>query len=98
MLCISSNRLALLTERLETKTAQLVKLYDAFDRRINPAESYKFDSGEGSQQLKYLSLKDMQDAIDRLEKEIDALGRKLNGTGIVNMNLRRKSYPYNRTL
>lgn len=55
-------------------------------------ESYTFDSGEGSQRTKYRSLEDIQKNLDWLYSRLDFITRRLNGTGIVNLNLRRKRF------
>jgi uncharacterized coiled-coil DUF342 family protein len=92
MSCLSSSRRATLIARIEKKEAQLASLETAYDALIHEIDEYKFNSGEGNQQVKYKSLKQISDEITRLEAEIDSLWRKLNGRGIVNMNLRRKNY------
>lgn len=52
-------------------------------------ESYRFDSGEGSQSTKYRPLKDLAAEVKRLETEITALERQLRGDGIMAVRLRR---------
>jgi Spy/CpxP family protein refolding chaperone len=52
-------------------------------------ESYKLDTGEGSQSTKYRSMKDMLDAKERLVAERNRLQNILRGTGLANMRLRR---------
>ena len=51
----------------------------------NPIESYRFDSGEGSQQTKYRTLKEVKDAIRELESEL----ADIEGKGIVTFGTRR---------
>lgn len=88
----TTTRKAALETRLAKKKSQLEKLYEAYDDASDNVKEYRFDSGEGSQRAEYRDLKDISAEITRLEKEIDALIRKLSGVGIVNMNLRRKQY------
>ncbi len=88
----TANRKTALEERLAKKQSQLEKLYEVYDDASDKTKEYRFDSGEGSQRAEYRDLKDISAEIVRLEKEIDALIRKLSGIGVVNMNLRRKQY------
>lgn len=90
MSCLSSSRIAQLKARLTKKTAQLDAANLLYDELLTDStESYRFDSGEGSQQAKSKKLSDVQDQISILESEIDRLQAKLAGKGIVNMNMRR---------
>jgi uncharacterized small protein (DUF1192 family) len=90
MSCLSSSRIAQLKARLNKKTAQLDAANLLYDELLTDStESYRFDSGEGSQQAKSKKLSDVQDQISILESEIDRLQAKLAGKGIVNMNMRR---------
>ena len=52
-------------------------------------ESYKFDSGDGSQQVKRRSLSELKDQIDELEAEICSIESRLRGSGVVSISLRR---------
>jgi hypothetical protein len=90
MTCLSSTRRTELLERLEKKRAQLVIIDAALDAGIEGPDAYKFDTNEGSQWLKNRSLKELNELSDTLEAQIDQITRKLNGTGLVNMNLRRR--------
>lgn len=78
--------------QLEKNLESLYSIQDNFDS----VESYKFDSGEGSQQTKFRSISDVMKAISRTEASIDRYYRLLNGTAIVNMNLRRSPCAYGR--
>ena len=90
--CLPTWRRTQLKARLAVKKTQLIALYAEYDKAIANIEvqSYKFDSGEGSQQTKRRAPEEIAKAIERLEKEIDSITSKLNGTGIVSMNLRRR--------
>lgn len=91
MSCLAAERRAKLEERLQKKQTLLENLYTALDN-FDGVREYKFDSGEGMQQTKYYSLADIQKNIDIIESQIDRIKRILNGTGLNNINLRRKSY------
>lgn len=92
MAFFTASRKSALEARLAKKQAQLDKLYEAYDDASDNIKEYRFDSGAGSQRTEYRDLKDISVEIERLEKQIDALTRKLLGIGVVNINLRRKNY------
>jgi len=97
MSCRNIARRARIIATIQIKQIQLAKLYATFERALETdAERYKFDSNEGSQQTWRRKLDDMKSVIDSLESEIDSLYRRLEGAGIVNMNLRRKRGPFSR--
>jgi len=90
MSCLSSSRITQLKARLTKKLAQLAAANLLYDELLTSStESYRFDSGEGSQQEKSRKLSDVQGQISILESKIDRLQTKLVGKGIVNMNMRR---------
>lgn len=91
MSCLTAERRVELEERLQKKQTLLENLYSALDN-FDGVREYKFDSGEGMQQTKYHSLADIQKNIEILESQIDRIKRILNGTGLNNINLRRKDY------
>lgn len=85
-----SSRHNWIVARITTLTAQL----EALDAAILTASAsdtleYHFNSGEGSQKQEFRNLKEMQKAQENLEKRIVSYQAKLNGTGLVNMRLRR---------
>jgi dynactin complex subunit len=84
-------RNTILKERLVIKEAQLAKLYIQLDQAIDniDIESYSLDTGNGKQATKRRRPAEIQELIDILEREIDALRRKLRGTGIVSLNTSR---------
>jgi len=55
-------------------------------------ESYTFDSGEARQVTKYKSFEEMQKAVEWCDSRIEWAYGKLNGTSLINLNLRRKKY------
>ena len=80
-----------LKARLEKKQELLDKLYTTYDELISDGtESYRFDSGDGSQQAKKRKLAEVKSQIDQLESEIDSLCRRLAGKGLTNIALRRR--------
>ncbi len=52
-------------------------------------EEYRFDSTEGRQNARRRSVKELIDVLDGLENKEARILRKLNGTSLVNLNLRR---------
>ena len=55
-------------------------------------QKYDFDSNEGRQRVERRNPQEIQDILDGLYSKQDWLLRKLQGGGIVNMNVRRKPY------
>lgn len=91
MSCYSSSRIAQLKTRLTRKSTQLDLANSLYDELLSDStQSYRIDSGEGSQQEVTKKLNEVQDQISTLESEIDRLQAKLSGKGIVNMNMRRR--------
>lgn len=87
---ISSNITAIKARitRLETL---LTSLYEVYESGTTEIESYEFDNGgEGRQKTKYRNLQQLWSQIQSIETTIESLNRKLNGTGVVNLNLRRR--------
>jgi len=80
-----------LKARLEKKEDLLDKLYITYDELISDGtESYRFDSGDGSQQAKKRKLSEVKDQIDQLESEIESLQRRISGKGLTNIALKRR--------
>lgn len=91
MTCLSSSRRTRLTARLAKREASLAIVEATYDELLaNGIELYRFDSTEGEQQAKRRKLPEVKGQIDSLTAEIDSIRRTLNGTGVVNMNLRRR--------
>lgn len=93
MPCLSSSKRERILAQITTIDTALEAANTAF---LNAAgtevKKYRFDSAEASQQAELRDLDEILDTIDRLEKRKESLIRKLNGTGVVNMNMRRKNY------
>lgn len=90
---LSSNLKAIYQERHDKYEAQLILALDYFDAIMagEGIESGKFDSGEAMSWWKSVDPGDfLKKVIRPLESQIDHYRNKLNGTGIVRLNLRRK--------
>jgi endonuclease IV len=85
----STTRANLLARKAKLET-QISNLNDTFDSLSQQQiREYNFNSGEGSQQAKRRSLKDIQDALDRAQAELDAICRRLAGKGLTSIRSRR---------
>jgi hypothetical protein len=92
MSCLSSTRRAELQAELLTLQGYLTDLETAYSASLTGGiKSYKFDSGEAAQAVVYQSSKELKEQIDDVKAEITAINRKLNGTNLKNLNLRRQS-------
>lgn len=89
---LPASKVTILKARLAQKVSSLSKAYIAMDESLVKFKSYKFDSGEGSQSAIYRDVEDLQKTIDILERQIDSIMIQLNGTGIVNIVLRRRNH------
>lgn len=86
-----STSIETLLERKKRKEAQLEKLNDNLDSLLNDnIDSYKFDSGNGSQMTKFRTIKNLQDGITKLEKELDQICARLRNSGLTNITFRRR--------
>ena len=92
MACITSSTRTRILERIAVKEAALSAADDAYTAALTEVEEYRLATGEGTQQMKYRDLKSIEDTISRLEAQIDALHRRLDGKGLANFNLRRKRH------
>jgi coenzyme F420-reducing hydrogenase delta subunit len=88
MTFIPQARIDRITARITALEAQQTAL-DAAIVAGNEIGEYRFDSGEGSQRVRYRSIASLTKASYNLDRLIESLYRKLQGTGIVNVNLRR---------
>ena len=94
MSCITVQQKIEIQRRIAVLDSQLAAANDAYtDCLTNMAiKDYQFSGGEGSQSVSRRKPAELSQVIDRLQAQRDRLQRKLDGTGIVNMNMRRKSY------
>jgi len=90
MAFIIASNLTRLRNRITNKETRLAKLYTIYEN-FDEVKEYRFDSGEGSQRTEFRNISEVDTAINKLEREIDSLYRKINGTNLANLNLRRRS-------
>lgn len=87
-----SERKARLQAQLTSVQAALDNLYGIrTEMAATGAKSYKFDSGEGSQQTTRRSLQEIIDAIRELEATEAHLVNEIWGIGIIAVKVRRKT-------
>ena len=89
---LSPGRIEEINTRITQLETSLSLAYTAFDEALTTGgvESFKFDSGEGSQWAKYHSYNSLYSIIERIESQIEFLNRKLNNRSNVILALRRK--------
>lgn len=90
MSCLTATTRASIQARITTLQTRLTTADEAYDAALTEIEEYRFDSGVGSQRVRYRKLGELQKAIDSIEARINSLARRLTGKGISNMSLRRK--------
>lgn len=79
-------------ERLERAMTQQALLDTAYDALLaNEIESYTLDTGETRQTVKQKDASKLLELIQNLETYIIWLNQKINGNGLINVNLRRRS-------
>ena len=91
MSCLTAATIASLQDRITTLQTRLAIADLAYDAALTEIEEYRFDSGVGSQRVRYRKLEELQKAIDSIDSRINSLQRRLTGKGISNMSLRRKA-------
>lgn len=77
--------------QISTKETQLAAANEAYLKALQSGdtESYSFDSKEGKQSTTLRSPTVLAKTISQLEAELNRLYRRIEGGGVVNMNLRR---------
>ncbi len=91
MSCISSTVKAEKEAELAKYIARLAIYEAALDSALDSGlESYRFDSGEGSQQAKLMSTDKLEKGIGFLQSRINRLRGELRGTGVMTTNMRRR--------
>ena len=91
MSCISSIVKAEKQAELARYIARLARYETALDSALDSGlESYRFDSGEGSQQAKIMSIDKLEKGIGFLQSRINRLNGELRGTGVITVNMRRR--------
>lgn len=87
-----TNRKARIQNRLTTIQTQIDTLESVLtEMATSGAQSYAFDSGEGSQRTTRRSLEEIQNSLDRLYATENHLINELYNMGIVSIKVRRKS-------
>jgi len=90
MSCLTTVQIAEIQAKIAKRKEQLTKAEDAHEAALTEIEEYRFDSGVGSQRVRYRDLDKLRKAITHIEASIDWLERRLTGKGISSLNLRRK--------
>jgi hypothetical protein len=91
MSCLDPTLKAYYQARYDYYVALLVKAEAYYDYLMGSEgfESFKFDSGEAMTWAKYTEPADFLKVIGTIESKIDYYRNKINGTGIVRLNLAR---------
>jgi hypothetical protein len=85
------SRAARIRAKIASKEAQVAALETILENESGTGvQSYRFASGDGAVSTERRSLHETRNNIRILDAEIEALYRKLQGIGIVNMQLRRR--------
>jgi hypothetical protein len=91
MSCLSPTARTRIQARITKLETALENAYDTLaEIALKQEESYKLDTSEGSQQLKNVDFKDLNQNILDMETLLEHLYQKLSCRGIVRLNLRRK--------
>lgn len=91
--CLTSELRTYYNERIAFWTATLIKAEENLAKILTESEGYdslKFDSGEAMSWAKFQELQKAEKSVISAEGWISHYRNKLNGTGIVKLNLRRK--------
>lgn len=94
MAYLTSTLRARLQSQITAKEAQLAALNASYTAALENVEvsGYKLETGEGAQSASRRKPEEIYRSIRSLEADLDRLYRRLEGTGVVNFNLRRRSY------
>lgn len=89
---LSSERVTEIEARITQLESQLTSAYVSLGGSLNAegVQSFRLDTGEGSQSAQYRSPEYIQKTISWLWSQIDFWNRKLNGTSNRTFTLRRK--------
>lgn len=71
------------------KEAQLATANTTYTKTVTSVEKYSFTSGGASQSVSRRTITELSKEVTRLEQELEALYRQLEGGTIANLNLRR---------
>lgn len=92
MSCTKSSKIAGWKKLLAKYEAQMVIMDAKVLKAMTEIQSYKFDSNEGSQQVKYRDLEEMQKAQRYLQAQIDYYQTKICGQGLTRIGMQRRGY------
>ena len=93
MSCLSAQQISEKRADLLRWETHLSNLDTAFAGGLVEAggiRQYRFDSGEGSQQVSYYKPNEMMDSIRFAEGRVNRLRRELRGSGVITANMRRR--------
>jgi hypothetical protein len=96
MAVLSSAERARIVARISTIDAQIAAAETALDDAITTGgvKEFRLDTGEGSQRMVYRDPADLDKLIYRLQVRRTHLQQRLDGTGLLNVNMRRKAGNY----
>ena len=87
-----SNRKTRLQNQLILIQTQITNLSSVLtEMSLTGAQSYQFDSGEGSQRTTRRSLEEIQNSLDRLYATESHIINELNNMGVISIRVRRKN-------
>jgi hypothetical protein len=95
--CLSPSQIAGIKAEISILDEQITAAQAAYLSSLGNAEieTYRFDSGDGSQRADRRNPATIRKEIEALKSSRARLSRELNGTSNVNMNLRRRGGEFN---
>lgn len=88
---VSSSTYAKIVAQIAVKEEQLDAANETLTSLLSQEyEEYRFNSNEGMQQVKRKKTEGLIKLISLLEAQINLLYRRINGTAVHNLNVRRK--------
>ena len=88
---ISTSMRAFWVDRLEAALLQLAAADEALLAGLNELESYTLDTGIARQTTRYKDITKLNKTLMNWETRVVWINQKINGGGVVNLNLRRRS-------
>lgn len=90
MSCLTSTNRTKLEARKALLEANITALYTALTSGSTEVKEYRFDPNGASQRVQYRSLNEISSTIDILERRLDSIDRRLAGTGLTSLVLKRR--------
>lgn len=88
---LSTTRRTFIEAQVTRLTAQIALQQDLLDTLIaQEVDEYTFSTGAGSQRAKRKSVDDVLNQLEKLHRMLEYWQAKLDGTGIIDLNLRRR--------